>query len=571
MNFTNTLLFSLLLALCCTTPAVAQISHGGSPRYAGLAAPKGTASPTLVTTAVDNDALIEEDLNNTKMGSPMRIGVVENLKADVMQEAQLLTQDDGSVVRRIAVAAPGAYFMSLTFDTFLLPPGAKLFVYDVTGRFVIGSFVASDMKSDGTFYTQAIPGDLCYVEYHEPAKVAGTGRLHLADVMYGYKDLFHDVLAQVENSGDAERGALEELQEKGVLGSSEGKCHIDVACPEGRYWINQTRSVAAYVLRIGHSGYYCSGTLINNTHKDKKPYFLSAYHCQAMGTVDQWTFYFNYQASSCNTHDGPITSTMTGATIRAKYKTDGGSDMLLLELDQQVPDSYHPYYAGWSRSSNDWTVGCGIHHPGGDEKKISIPKQVSQGVGTANADHGVVLTLKNFIRADWQDKGVTEGGSSGSALFNRNGQIIGQLFGGNSSCSNTYGRDYYGQIAVSWEGDGSKATRLKDWLDPTGSNPTSLGGYGSDAAGADSLNQGVKALTTFPNPTDGTRFQMQADDSGSAGYYVYNMSGLLVQKGEINLTPAVQKIDLADLRNGAYYVEVVVNNKRYGNIVVIAK
>ena len=572
----NTLLISFLwlaMTVGTTAPAVGQISHGGRPLYAGVAAPKGALSPTLVAPPVDNEALIDEDMNNPEAGSPMRIGVVKTLNADIMQKAQQLTQKDGSVVRRIAIAAPGANFMSLTFDQFELPQGAELFIYDASGRFVIGRFVDSDVKKDGTFYTQAIPGDLCYLEYREPAEVAGLGKLHLTDVMHGYKDLFGDVLEHIDQSGEAERDALDELemQGKGALGNSEGSCHIDVACPEGRNWSNQIRSVAAYVLRIGYSGYYCSGALINNTRNDKTPYFLSAYHCQAPGTVVQWTFYFNYQASSCNAKDGPITNTITGATIRAKYKTGGGSDMLLLELDQAVPESYNPYYAGWSRSSDDWTVGCGIHHPGGDEKKISIPKQVSQGVGTTNADNNTTLALKNFIRADWQNKGVTEGGSSGSALFNKNGQIIGQLFGGNSSCSNTLGRDYYGQIAVSWEGDGTKATRLKDWLDPTGSDAVSLSGYGMDASGSDTLNWDVETLTAYPNPTDGSRFQVQANDSGSAVYYVYSMDGHLMRTGDLNLTPAVQSINLLGLRNGAYYVAVVVNKKRYGNIIVVAK
>lgn len=569
------LLVSLLwiaTAISTTIPSAAQISHGGRPLYAGTAAPKGILSPTLVAPYVDNEMLLYEDLNDTNTGSPMRIGVVRTLQADIIQQAQLLPQDDGSSVYRIAIAAPGANFLSLTFDQYELPQGAELFIYDASGHFVIGKFTGRDVKKDGTFYTQAIPGDLCYIEYHEPAKVAGQGKLHLADIMHGYKDLFGDVLEHIDRSGEAERGALEELetQPKGTLGNSEGSCHIDVACPEGRNWSNQIRSVAAYVLRIGYSGYYCSGALINNTRNDKTPYFLSAYHCQAPGTVKQWTFYFNYQASSCNAKDGPITNTVTGATIRAKYKTYGGSDMLLLELDQAVPEDYYPYYAGWSRSSDDWTVGCGIHHPGGDEKKISIPRQVSQGVGTTHSDNNTI-ELKNFIRADWQNKGVTEGGSSGSALFNKNGLIIGQLFGGNSSCSNTFGSDYYGQIAISWDGGGTKATRLKDWLDPTGSSVVSLSGYSSDAPRADSLRQDVDVLTAYPNPTAGDLFHVQADDSGSAVYYVYSINGHLMRTGTLNLTPAEQCINLAGLRNGAYYVTVVVNNKRYSNIIVVTK
>jgi hypothetical protein len=45
------------------------------------------------------------------------------------------------------------------------------------------------------------------------------------------------------------------------------------------------------------------------------------------------------------------------------------------------------------------------------------------------------------------NQGVTEGGSSGSALFTSSGrQLIGQLYGGYSSCANPTGADIYGRF-----------------------------------------------------------------------------------------------------------------------------
>ena len=43
--------------------------------------------------------------------------------------------------------------------------------------------------------------------------------------------------------------------------------------------------------------------------------------------------------------------------------------------------------------------------------------------------------------------GVTEGGSSGSPLFNSNGLIIGTLSGGNSSCEDPEGINLYGKLS----------------------------------------------------------------------------------------------------------------------------
>jgi hypothetical protein len=70
----------------------------------------------------------------------------------------------------------------------------------------------------------------------------------------------------------------------------------------------------------------------------------------------------------------------------------------------------------------------GIHHPSGDIKKISFENQplISTTFGSCppNSHWGVT---------DW-DLGVTEGGSSGSPLYDQNHLIIGQLHGGASAC-----------------------------------------------------------------------------------------------------------------------------------------
>lgn len=66
--------------------------------------------------------------------------------------------------------------------------------------------------------------------------------------------------------------------------------------------------------------------------------------------------------------------------------------------------------------------------------------------------------------------GVTEGGSSGSPLFNNNGRIIGQLYGVcrnfTDLCANANQLEsVYGKTFFSWDGN-SANQRLRDWLNP---------------------------------------------------------------------------------------------------------
>ncbi len=535
-----------LAALFVSQPkSFAQISHGGTPIY-HQTTPKAQ-TPTVVAAPVDNNLLIQEDLAQVRGSSPMRIGVGRDMNIDVLQQAVALKQNDGSTVYRLAVASPDAHFISVAFDDYRLPEGAQLFLYDATGRYTLGSFIGSDVMEEGGFYTQVLPGDLVYIEYHEPA---GTqSHLHLSDITHGYKDFIGDVLTQEKTSPGA-----------------SGGCSPDVACDEGIGWEKQARSVVCYSITAttGYM-YYCSGALINNTAKDQTPYILSASHCQDGISVRRWTFYFNYEASTCEGNDAPTNHSMVGATKISNHSIEqNGSDFLLLKLNRAIPAEYNPYYAGWSRSSQALSLGAAIHHPAGDQKKISLPGSISIASGS----------YTKYILINWYGRGVVEGGSSGSPLFNNKGLIIGDLHGGDSSCDNPNGYDLYGRFGISWNGGGTQASRLKDHLDPLGHDSISLSGldpFATEDTVSIAATPSRHDLKLYPNPTTGNNLQLQADDNGLAIYHVYDMNGRLVTKGETTFVEGKQSISLTHLANGSYYVDVILNNTRYSNLVVIRK
>lgn len=240
-------------------------------------------------------------------------------------------------------------------------------------------------------------------------------------------------------------------------------------------------------LIIGKYIYYCSGSLVNNTAEDLKPYILSAYHCIDLDeTVTQqdlnkYVFYFHFERTSCeNTSAAASYRTMTGCKKVAGIPLDGGSDGLLLLLNQNIPENYDVYYNGWDRSNTAAKSGVGIHHPAGDYMKIStFNKEVTTGTW-----YGIDSVI-GATRAHWNvifeqtanGHSVTEGGSSGSPLFNQNKLIVGTLSGAISSCekpnqSNTYGKLYY-----HWD-QYSKAdtARMDVYLDPDKTGVTQLSG-----------------------------------------------------------------------------------------------
>lgn len=259
-------------------------------------------------------------------------------------------------------------------------------------------------------------------------------------------------------------------------------CQVNVNCAEGNSWQDEKRGVAKILLKIGADYYYCTGSLVNNARQDCTNYFLSAFHCgEGASTADlnQWIFDFNYEAPGCsNPTPEPTPHTLTGATLVAS-SDDGhnssGSDFLLLNLnDQQIPTGYNAYFNGWSNINVSSNAGVGIHHPSGDIKKISTyasPLISSTWSGTLDTHWQVSWS------ATANGHGVTEGGSSGSPIFNASGQIVGTLTGGTSFCTDPTDPDWYGKMSYHWQSNGSTAaTRLKDWLDPDNNGISTLTG-----------------------------------------------------------------------------------------------
>lgn len=440
MKLRNLLLVAALLA---GTAAQAQISYGGSP--VGFTAPERMAPAEFIEVVPENlEALkAEDEILDQHKDIPYRFGA--NIPVSItMNDGQWIEGAKGERLWQLAIESPGAVSINFNFSTFNIPEGAQVFVYDADRTHFIGAFTHKNMQPHGGLAVSLIQSDRIIIEYYEPAAVAGQGILEIDNITHGYRSVLHKF----------------EEAARGPFGNS-GSCNINVNCPEGAGWEDQIRSVAIIV--VGGNG-ICTGSMVNNTAEDGTPYFLTANHCVGGGSVANWVFYFNHEAALCNGNTAPTTQSVSGAQLRA---SNAGSDFALLELNETPPEEYDVFYSGWDRTGNFPTSQTCIHHPGGDIKKITHDFDPA----TQSVNNG----SQNWFISEWEE-GTTEPGSSGSPLFDQNGRIIGQLFGGVASCSNN-SYDFYGRFDVSWDGT-SASTRLRDWLDPAGTNISVLDGLG---------------------------------------------------------------------------------------------
>lgn len=486
MNTLRTIGLGLVLS---TAPLFAQESVGGIPFSQRM---HWDTSDLIAVLAAPFDlaAAQADDTVRANEGKLPLYGRFVTTDVDPYNAGYWTELENGDRVWRVRIISPEAWATELFFSEYEMPSGALLHVYDDNGEQVAGGYTTYNEQADGRFSTDMVFGEACIVEYYEPAAVRGEGYFHIDRVLHAYR--------MVQPDGAKVSGA----------------CEVDVNCSEGDNWHEQRDAVVRIRVVIPGGAGYCSGTLVNNTDHDCKGYILTAFHCteeSADADFSSFQFRWKYQRTTCGTGSATGTS-MTGCVRRADSNDGGGntgSDFALVELTNSIPASCTPFYAGWDATGTGGSAGVSIHHPDTDVKKISTYTTSllsTSWSGFTNGSHWRVIWA-----ATANGHGVTEGGSSGSPLFNSAKRLIGTLTGGSSCCdvngcdlaqSGPTFPDYYGKMSYHWENlnPNPSGEELHWWLDPSSNSFTLDGSYDPCVVGI-AERDGSEVLSLYPNPT----------------------------------------------------------------------
>ena len=478
--------------------------------------------------ALDNDQLIEKyhrnvekniEANGKLINRPTHIaeGIATDISPDEWQTLFQETLDEKSAevnsvemaVWRTQISSPGALSLNLGFGKFFLPKGAKLYLYSEDGKESFGPLTHKDNDYHRQYWTPMIAGDSLILELNVPADVVDQVKLNLSQVNHGY--LGSGIDSSIKTAEDI------------ILKS--GSCNVDTICSEGNDWRDQINAVASYSYSTGRGSFVCTGSAINNTANDKRRLFLTAQHCLGdSSTAPSVVAYWKYENTTCRAPnsassgsegDGRRDLVNSGSRMLASYEE---SDMYLLEFDDPFPREAYVYLAGWNRAEVTPQGAVGIHHPQGEEKRISFEN-----------DPLVLESNNTHIRVlDW-DIGTTEGGSSGSPLFDLDKLVIGQLTGGRAACGNDE-YDIYGRMSVNWTGGGTTSTRVSDWLDPTGSGVMTLAGQYVNGEPPLTPQTPTQTPTPAPAPTQSPNSSNGSGGGGggSLGFGLLALFGMLV-------------------------------------------
>lgn len=395
----------------------------------------------LSAQAPDVQRLMAEDTEgptNVTKAKPFRFGAVIDVAASIVDSTA--QQVAGGEIYRVAIRSPNAIGMGINFAKYQLPAGAKMFVYSADGTTVRGSFTSENHKHYGGFAVMPVAGDTIVVEVFTP-KGAAKPVVEISSVVHHYRNTFF------RSTNPAPTNLT------GCFGCSAG-CNVNSACPLGDGWGTQIDGVTAILTSAG--SVLCSGALINNAAEDGRQLYLTADHCGGTRAED-WIFIFNYQTDTCVSDTEPSDAqSVQGTKLISRASR---SDFLLLELTETIPDSYGAVLQGFdARDALHFDTPYSISHPSGDVKKLAIYD------GKASVDGYFTEGITHWLIEEW-DQGVTEGGSSGSPIFDKDGRIRGQLHGGYASCNYLF-TDFYGRLSQSWDHYPDSGEQLEDHLGP---------------------------------------------------------------------------------------------------------
>ena len=422
------------------------------------------ASATLKTTHFVLPAIDTTKAEQAGLAGPaMQIGlsrVVAATSSVAQTQAawQWQTQADGSQVAAINIESTGAYGLRAGVVVNSLPDGVQLRVYSQehpnavvqTSGAQVNALLAQNREAGekgaaaNTWWTPEVGTGNATLELVLPAGTPVSAvQIAIPTVSHIYQNM-----------------ALPTEQEwADVVKQGAGSCNLDAACTNN--YQTERNAVARMLFTSGDGkSYFCSGTLLNNTKGDYTPYFLTANHCistQSEATSLQTTWF--YRASSCGSSVPSSNAAIRNGGASLLYAT-AATDTTLLKLNEMPPAGVT--MAGWDarNTAQAGTAVYGLHHPQGDMLKYSegrINGYVScASTGGLNVSCMTGDADSDFYRVLW-NQGVTEGGSSGSALFN-GGRVIGTLYAGGSSCLAPNAPDSYGRF------DKVFSRRIWSWL-----------------------------------------------------------------------------------------------------------
>jgi len=595
------LLFTTCLGLGVWAGAMAQLNEGGIPlSYQSVAAADQNV-PVSVYPLPDWNKVVstEQDDNSKSLPKPYMVALFAASDIGFPASGIMTNAENGHRIWRTQVRINDAQALGFYYDLFSLPQGVKLYVYNANHQHILGAYTSANNAPSGKFANEAVQGSLATIELDiAPGVNQDNIKLHIDRTAVYFRG--------TEYLNYYTRGGLHEIDAiDSALSGRSSVCMINAVCPLGEGYETQRNATLQELFIVDGGVGACSATMMNttgNTPGSCKKYFLSATHCDDANSTesshfDQAIMRFNFMQATCEGTAVPVSNTLTGANFvaRADYTAatpdEIKGDFMLLELRNAIPASWGINLAGWNNSPSIPTSTTapkkfiGFHHPDADMKKVSASSTITSEALGAPGSHWLTLL----------SDGLVSTGSSGSALFDGDGRVIGiasvagpdglaeecKKNAAGETVDGTANVVMYSKLSYDWNYsiDGSDDKRkLKPWLDNGNTGATTLNAVKSDCSAIDGTGITIadrsldNAIGIYPNPVSGNNATLQFNLTEKADINVelFDISGKRLKSYMLKgVRSGSYSIDLNGYAAGMYLVKFQSGNAQTAKKIMI--
>lgn len=369
----------------------------------------------------ESQLLIEDELEAKPVAT--RFGVQR--RVDLSLGDGQWVEVAGGRLWRCSIEAAGSLNTRLHLAGLRLAPGETI-TMDSPGdpESVTGPIEGRGELGDGEAWGVFAPGPIARLEWFVPQGTDPT-RLpfDLVEYAHGYRDVF------------------EIMPTSSLVG-----CRNDPACFPA--WSDVSDATARVMFTKNGLNRFCSGQLMATVAADETPYLSTAFHCISTQTeANTANMRFFYRVDAC---DGTLSPGVnaSGADLVATW---AASDATLLMVRGALPAGVQ--WVGWMTTSPPvGTQAVCVHHPNGYPQAISFGQKIGQNTACGSSSGGA-----NWSIMSWS-LGVTEGGSSGSGLYDEaTHMLFGTLTCGTTGCFYMGGWDGFARWDVALSAGGFAA------------------------------------------------------------------------------------------------------------------
>ena len=372
---------------------------------------------------------------------PLQVGFGRELPVayqdDLAPRLEWVTRSDGTLVSAVRVTSPGAWALRVAVSAILGPDATLRFFNPADPDQHFEPVTQQDFTSQATDQAtdqntgSAEDLELPDLPVWSPVIAGETVGMEISLPSSQALSTFSLYVDQVSHLVSHPVSSVPRYQPQRLIDIGRASCeHIDIQCADPP--VDPQAGATAKMIFTTEDGYTaaCTGTLLEDGAGGSViPYFLTAHHCiETQSVARTLVTYWDFERAECE-GDNPTTLTQLtgGADLLA---THSESDSSLLRLRRPPPpldeeNREEREYASWDETPlTHPTEVYGVHHPAADLKKYSAGLTVDFRDIYLGSDLQEVRTVEVI----WS-QGTVEPGSSGSGLFDEDGQLRGVLSG----------------------------------------------------------------------------------------------------------------------------------------------